>query len=849
MIPILYETTETDFTTNGLGRLANCLSCVVTEERNGIYECKFTYPITGAMYSKLQIGRTICVTHDDGHDVQPFDIYKRTAPLNGIVTFYAHHISYRLGGVIVKPFTASTCAEAIAGLKTNTYTTNPFTFWTDKSVVANWSNEVPAACKALLGGSTGSLLDVYGTGEYEFDKWTVRLYVNRGADNGVSIRYGVNLIDAVQDLDESGSYTAVAPFWKSTEAGDVVTLPEGYIMRGNMPMGLFPWQTNTKAQMQDNNGVDFEFKPGRVIVTPLDLSSAFSEKPTVAQLRQKAQAQLNSSRAWLPDENITVNFIDLSQTEEYKNVAALQSVKLCDRVNVYCGPIGVNAVSMQVIKTEYNVLLERYDKIELGSARTTLADSVSKRVQSALYNVFATKNLVSSTVGSAIDNATKQITGAKNSHVRFIYDANGGMQEIVVMDTADIATAKNVWRWNRGGLGFSSNGYDGPYSAAITQDGAIVADFITTGQLLANLITAGTMLADRIKGGTLTLGGSGNGNGVLEIRDANERVVGTWDNEGIKIKLGEIVADVIRGGTLNLGGANNKYGVLKILDNNENEIGGWGRNGIEVLGGSIRFPFESNRGNGVLHLSGDSFHPFAYSRTYNGQSQTIYIGDSLDIYDQRYGQSQINSCYARFTRFAGGSIANGVFVNDDTINFKASYTAEGVDLLDYPNGKRTRYEYDRANVQGNIHAVGNITCEGTKSRSVKTDQYSDRLLYCYETPSPLFGDVGEGVISDDGKCYVWLDPVFAQTISTNQYQVFLQSYGNGGCWVAERHPGYFVVEGTPGMAFGWEIKAKQKDFDQRRLDVVQEPAETTNKINYGVEAMNYLTELRGERVS
>ena len=142
----------------------------------------------------------------------------------------------------------------------------------------------------------------------------------------------------------------------------------------------------------------------------------------------------------------------------------------------------------------------------------------------------------------------------------------------------------------------------------------------------------------------------------------------------------------------------------------------------------------------------------------------------------------------------------------------------------------------------------NLTVLGAKSRVVSTDQYSDRLLYCYETPSPMFGDVGEGTIGEDGKCYIWLDPVFAQTITTTQYQVFLQRYGSGECWVSERKGSYFVVEGTPGMAFGWELKAKQRDFDQRRLERNDEPF-TVPKQTYGEDAAKYIDELRKERIS
>ena len=148
---------------------------------------------------------------------------------------------------------------------------------------------------------------------------------------------------------------------------------------------------------------------------------------------------------------------------------------------------------------------------------------------------------------------------------------------------------------------------------------------------------------------------------------------------------------------------------------------------------------------------------------------------------------------------------------------------------------------------GNVNIKGGLTATGTKSRVVSTEQYSDRLLYCYETPSPMFGDIGEGVIGEDGLCYITLDAVFAQTIATSRYQVFLQTYGDGHCWVCERNGVYFVVEGTPGLAFGWEIKAKQRDYDQLRLDR-KDSAFTPTSEDYGAMAAQYINNINLGRI-
>lgn len=141
-----------------------------------------------------------------------------------------------------------------------------------------------------------------------------------------------------------------------------------------------------------------------------------------------------------------------------------------------------------------------------------------------------------------------------------------------------------------------------------------------------------------------------------------------------------------------------------------------------------------------------------------------------------------------------------------------------------------------------------LSCSGTKNRIVKTEDYGTRSLYCYETPTPMFGDIGEGKIAEDGKCYIWLDSTFSETIKTESYQVFLQKYGQGECYVTERNKRYFVVEGTPNMTFGWEIKARQAGFENERLENYIEPEIPKDTIDYAEEAIKHFNVLRDERM-
>ena len=490
MKPILYAKGTNTFTTNGLGQLSDCISCLVTEERNGGFEVEIEYPITGSHYDDIEIGSIICVSHDEQKDIQPFIIYQITKPISGIVTIYAHHISYLLSTIVVSPFTADSCTNAFTAISSHSMSTNPFTFWTDNVTAGNINLKIPTSARAALGGVEGSILDIYG-GEYEFDKFTVKNYAHRGSNNGVTIRYGKNLKDVTYDRSDLDLFDSVVPYW---------TDGENVVVYGSIVTGT--GQTMT-------------------LVTPLDLSADFQSKPTVTQLQNRALAWLDANTPWIPTVNIEVDFVALWQTEEYESIAPLERVQLCDTVTVIYTDLGVQATA-KVIRVVWDALLERYDTIELGDAKSTFADTIISQATSEVEGVLSvvpTKGMMD----DAIDHATDLITGGLGGHIVFLYDANGKPTDMLVMDTEDVSTAVNVLRINVNGIGFSSTGVNGSFSTAWTLDGAFLANYITTG----------TMSCNRLKGGTLTLGGGSNANGQLIVKDANNKTIGTFDKDGL----------------------------------------------------------------------------------------------------------------------------------------------------------------------------------------------------------------------------------------------------------------------------------------------------------------------------
>ena len=495
MYPVLFPESATTFTSQGLGTLSSAIECTVTEERNGEYELFMRYPETGAHYSEIVNSSIICVIPSDGASRQPFRVYKVTRPINGVISVYAQHISYQLSFIPVSPFTASGAAATLAGLKSHALEACPFTFTTDITGSGNYTQEVPESLRSRLGGQEGSVLDVFG-GEYEWDKYAVKLWASRGTDSNVGLRYGKNITDISQEENIENTYTGICPYWKNDE--ELVTLPEGVI------------HANTAA--------NFPFQ--RAI--PVDFSASFEDAPTVAQLRAVANSYITKNHIGIPKVSIKVSFIALWQTEEYKDFATLQRVKLCDTVHVYFDKLGIDTTA-KVVKTVFDCIRERYTSIEIGEVKSSLADTVA---ETSVAIETTAKELTAETQ-KAISTATKYITGAKGGYVKINIDPDTKTPyELLIMEKDNVdAPGNKMWRWNKEGWGYFPNGYNGGYTVAATMDGAIVADFIT----------AGTMKADRIHGGTLVLGGDDNGNGIMQIRDAEETTRGEWSKDGVRL--------------------------------------------------------------------------------------------------------------------------------------------------------------------------------------------------------------------------------------------------------------------------------------------------------------------------
>lgn len=287
------------------------------------------------------------------------------------------------------------------------------------------------------------------------------------------------------------------------------------------------------------------------------------------------------------------------------------------------------------------------------------------------------------------------------------------------------------------------------------------------------------------KGGTLTLGGVNNENGSIQILDAIGAEVGKWDKDGLNIKKGSIY-----GSTIYLD--KEKASALIVGRNNSKEIFTIGSMGMHIDNTNMGLLASDSM---VVDLMGGWFHGLRMKASNNGRGygssispECFSIGWAEDLQGWSDAMSQVKSYTFSINENSTGCLS--IRING------SNYINDYVDI-----------------------SPREIKTTGTKNRVVPTENYSNRLQYCYETASPMFGDIGEGITDENGECIVEIGDIFTETVTTRiEYQVFLQKEGEGDLWIEKKEENYFIVHGTPNLKFAWELKAKQKDYEYVNLE-------------------------------
>lgn len=205
----------------------------------------------------------------------------------------------------------------------------------------------------------------------------------------------------------------------------------------------------------------------------------------------------------------------------------------------------------------------------------------------------------------------------------------------------------------------------------------------------------------------------------------------------------------------------------------------------------------------------------------DASSGEIYSETNTGVYVPGYG-----TLYG--TRIRGINLYTGT-VHASSASFNTSVSASSISASSVSASGKVKAG-THVEASGHFYSIGTGTdladasirgklkVNGTKSRSVSTVDYDEQLFYCYEMPTPFFGDIGESVISDDGTCMIDIDDIFQESANVGiKYYVFLQREGEGDCWIAEKEQNYFIVKGTPGLKFSFEIKARQAQYEHMRF--------------------------------
>ena len=607
----LYDSKCTDFNNNGIASLIDTSKCEVTEELNGEFTIEFEYPRNSKYADKIDNDMIIKVD-TGGTERQLFRIKGYEKDLTTIKAT-PQHISYdlidnALDDVYPQNLDGN---SAINWILEHTQYNHKFTGFSDITKQGTARYVRKNVIEAIIGDLDNSFVNVWG-GEIERNNFNIRMLSKRGTDKGYKIKYAKNLSGIDFSKDDSNIITRLRPI-----GYDGLLLPEKYVdspLINNYPhpkIGEIEYSDiKLKENEEDEEGFD-------------------TLEQCYAELRKRANQEFSINNIDKPTINAKVDFIDLSKTTQYKDYKILTDVKLGDTVYVSLDNM---IISVRVIKTVYDALLHRFTSLELGEFKDNYITDTDKNVSNIVKK--ETESISNNILSTAKKEATELILQATTGYV--VLRPN----EILIMDTNDTNTAQKVWRWNVNGFGYSSTGVNGPYGTAITMNGAIVADFITAGSINASLIKTGSLNASLLKTGSINAD-------LIKTGSINASLIKTGTLDADLIKTGTINANLIKAGTmslnrllgdiLSLGGSNNANGKIEIKNSNGNTMATLDVNGLTLANGARLIG-----GNGVLsnfqYISSGNYKGFdllGYSVNYYGNSSSIeytYGDVTLDVY-------------------------------------------------------------------------------------------------------------------------------------------------------------------------------------------------------------------------
>lgn len=726
------------YDTQGLGALSDWLTATVSNKLNGAEIFQGTYPISGTNADLIVEGRIIQCYVDENRAKQRLRIYyAKTSVIGNTIEVKAEPIFNDIRKSVLNKYDSGTekitATQAWQNAKVLAKPAIPsqFSFSSLVDTLANVKIE-KANFLEFFGGKEGSILDRFH-GEFLKDNNTLRHETRLGTDHKIKAIYTKNLTGLDLEIDAQSVLVGVYPFISSSSEGeDEITLPEEVIFTDyveDYPAGYVSF-------------VDFKDKA-----------------TDVASLREAAKNWLKTNiDKQKPQVSGSIELVPLRHQRGYEKFVDLEKVSMGDGVDVYNPQLKVN-MSARIVEYTFNVLTNSYDKLVVGNVKTNFLENTENNVSNLINDAIdQLKNggEISDLINDIVDHQTDMITGQNGGYV--LLDPKEAPSRILIMDTPDKNTARNVLQINNAGIGFSKTGINGTYDTAWTLDGGFNASFITAGEIVGITIRGTTLISD----GTDYRTSIANGKMTWYSKKVNKDIMELEARDYVSADAGIVSYTMKTGGGFMIRNPQGNL-VFSTWDNGNNR------------------PF--------LSFGAPNFRYSNASYINDGD------GNSLGI-DGSAGNSWEFKVAGRTMKFTSDGML----------------TLPGCFFGSWEDGKIARFE------QSTVQVYKDFTVRGTKNSTVPTEHYGQRLLNAYETPEYYFADYGEAVTGDDGKVRVDIDPMFAETVNLSRYMTHVTPTELVLCAVTHEDIDHFIIETSkPNVLVRWNLVAHRLGYEDIRL--------------------------------
>ncbi|MDT6374330.1 phage tail protein [Enterococcus faecium] len=726
------------YDTQGLGALSDWLTATVSNKLNGAEIFQGTYSINGTNADLIVEGRIIQCYVDENRAKQRLRIYyAKTSVIGNTIEVKAEPIFNDIRKSVLNKYDSGTekitATQAWQNAKVLAKPAIPsqFSFSSLVDTLANVKIE-KANFLEFFGGKEGSILDRFH-GEFLKDNNTLRHEKSLGTDHKIKAIYTKNLTGLDLEIDAQSVLVGVYPFISSSSEGeDEITLPEEVIF---------------------TDYVD-DYPAGYVSFVD------FKDKATdVATLREVAKDWLKTNiDKQKPQVSGSIELVPLRHQRGYEKFVDLEKVSMGDGVDVYHPQLKVN-MSARIVEYTFNVLTNSYDKLVVGNVKTNFLENTENNVSNLINDAIdQLKNVgeISDLINDIVDHQTDMITGQNGGYV--LLDPKEAPSRILIMDTPDKNTARNVLQINNAGIGFSKTGINGTYETAWTLDGGFNASFITAGEIVGITIRGTTLISDGAD---------------YRTSIANGKM--TWYSKKVNKDIMELEA----------------------------------RDYVSADAGIVSYTMKTGGGFMIRNPQGN----LVFSTWDNGNNRPFL---SFGAPNFRYSNASYVTSGDGSSLSINGSAGNSweFKVAGRTMKFTSDgmLTLPGCFFGSWEDGKLARFE------QSTVQVYKDFTVRGTKNSTVPTEHYGQRLLNAYETPEYYFADYGEAVTGDDGKVRVDIDPMFAETVNLSRYMIHVTPTELVLCAVTHEDIDHFIIETSkPNVLVRWNLVAHRLGYEDIRL--------------------------------